>query len=173
MFNQEISCPKIFTQEWSKIANAYFFPSKNQERKAQSKNQARSQLLERAQDRDENFYTKKIEIKNLMQVLLFSVLVFDCVWSGSRKQVYYIALCQRYILVNNQITFLFVRSFLSFHHLGVLRYLIHVEKKISLLSFYFVEPFSLVGSTWVCSPRIFIGSCGRINAFGGKPFIYY
>ena len=78
MFNQEFNCQNIFKQESSKIANAFFFSSKNQSRFLiflfiPSKNQARQRFLERInQDRDENFDTKKLEIKNFKQVLLFS-----------------------------------------------------------------------------------------------------
>ena len=80
MFNQEFNCQNIFKQESSKIANAFFFSSKNQSRFSiflfiPSKNQARQRFLERInQDRDENFDTKKLEIKSFKQVLLFSDL---------------------------------------------------------------------------------------------------
>eukprot|EP00090_Calanus_glacialis_P022711 TRINITY_DN35004_c0_g1_i1.p1 TRINITY_DN35004_c0_g1~~TRINITY_DN35004_c0_g1_i1.p1 ORF type:complete len:101 (+),score=11.89 TRINITY_DN35004_c0_g1_i1:122-424(+) len=56
MFNQEFNFQNIFKQESSKIANTYFFPSKNQARLSivffiPSKNQARQQLLMKAQSR--------------------------------------------------------------------------------------------------------------------------
>ena len=64
--NQEFNCQNIFKRESSKIANTYFFTSKNQARLSifffiPSKNQPRQQLLMKLnQDRDKSFDTKSL-----------------------------------------------------------------------------------------------------------------
>ena len=126
MFIQEFNCQKIFKQEWSMIDNTYFFPNKNQARRAipffLTKQESSNKLIEKSQSRSRwKCWHHKLEIKHFKQDLLFSerTLMQGGIFAG--------IIGHHYNLLLTKFRAKYAASFIGFHKAKTLSHPARVE----------------------------------------------